>query len=216
MVCNLITQGDILRDLAAQCPHIFSSSHPMPMQVGVQVPNADETAVWEITLWTETGQEEEVLLHLDLIITSNSTDGMLQAVTKMHLRFALGVHGAVQVSAPRCSYRKQFLDTTASFDEPHMCVNCSVAYSPAFGWHVFMHQIHRICAGWNAISDRMYCHQIRDRHRECSSWIHRLPRDINSRQGAEAYRDIRWYGTSERRVCPSDVFLRICREHRPC
>ena len=65
-----IAVGDVLRRLAGKLLlHVIiakTTEHLQPEQVGVQVPNAAETAARKVRLWAEDAKPDEVLLQVDM------------------------------------------------------------------------------------------------------------------------------------------------------
>ena len=65
-----IAVGDTLRRLAAKCllgvviPS--ASTFLLPLQVGVQVPNAAERVARHVSLWARTRSEDEIILQVDI------------------------------------------------------------------------------------------------------------------------------------------------------
>ena len=73
-----IAVGDTLRRLAAKClldVGIPSASmYLLPLQVGVQVPNAAERVARHVSIWTRMRAEDEVILQVDMRNAFNSLD----------------------------------------------------------------------------------------------------------------------------------------------
>ena len=73
-----IAMGETLRRLAAKCLHSAVldkvSEYLLPLQVGVQVPNAAELVARRVKLWAKEAAPGEVLLQVDLRNSFNSLD----------------------------------------------------------------------------------------------------------------------------------------------
>ena len=74
-----VAVGDTLRRLAAKCllgvviPS--ASTYLLPLQVGVQVPNAAERVARHVSIWARTRAEDEIILQVDMRNAFNSIDG---------------------------------------------------------------------------------------------------------------------------------------------
>ena len=73
-----IAVGDTLRRLTAKCllgvVNPSASTFLLPLQVGVQVPNAAERVARHVSLWARTRAEDEIILQVDMRNVFNSID----------------------------------------------------------------------------------------------------------------------------------------------